>query len=144
MRICFTTVWVLLLCNFSHLSAQTKPKFTDEETKKFATIYRHFLDKPFDLEQSMRKGVAQIKISETRFTEIFQAQATSTNIALTDTEKREMNKLKVLMQADKDLYDKQANEYIQKQGLSLDRYNKMLSEFNNNKTFQQKIIKLNQ
>jgi light-regulated signal transduction histidine kinase (bacteriophytochrome) len=139
---------ILLLISFILLSnsllAQVKEKeeYSKKELQTFLKIYKHTLDAPFDPVISMQKNTSKIKITEERLTQILQAQFAGNTVSLTDEEIIEMDKLKQMMELDKQAYNKALEEYIISQKMAPSKYEEIEKLYHSNTKFQKKVTKL--
>lgn len=128
----------------SNAIAQVKEKYSQKELQTFLKVYKHSIDKPFDIVKSMQNNASKINIPEARFSEILQAQFAGNTPSLTDIETKEMSKLKMMMEEDELVYTENLKKYTIAQGLIYSKYKEIEKQYNSDLKFQRKINKLNQ
>jgi hypothetical protein len=136
-------VWFSFGITFGSLAqSKEKQKYSKEELEAFSKIYKHTLDFPFDQITSMQKNASKIKISEERLSEILQAQFAGNSPQLTKEEILEMEQLKKLMETDKQNYDKEIEQYIATQKITVSKYLEIKKLYNKDNKFQEKVNKM--
>lgn len=134
-------VWMLLLGGMTVAFAQKteKDKFTDKEIATFIKVYQYELNNPFEPLVVMQKNIQKTRITESRLTEIMQAQALGYNAKITDSEKSEMEKLQKILEQEKLLHDKKLEQFILKQEITVNKYKEIKNFYTKNKSFQERV-----
>ena len=140
-----------ILCLFlsvslpTHTHAQVKSKdkkvekFSQEEITAFCKTQLLIKKYPFDVESSFKKAVANSDLPEKRFSEIFNAQFAGTDAKITSKEQLSLDNFKISVEKDKAEYDKKTKDFVAKQEISWNLYEKMLKEYRSDTNFQRVV-----
>lgn len=140
------SIGYIILCFFvlgckSQQNAKV-PNYKKEDLKSFIQTYSYILDNPFNTLLAAEKNSAKIDLSYERLSEIFQNQFSDTNDSITPTEKKELDKLKILVERDKEVYDSMIKKKMVSENLSDSLFDKIKEDYNRNIKFQRKVNKL--
>jgi len=90
----------------------------------------------------MQKLLPQTCFSEERMTEILQAEALGRKIELSEKEKTDREKLKQLIQKEKDKYDTEIAAMMQREKISQKKFDEIKKAFHQDTKLQQKVYEL--
>ncbi|WP_075341035.1 hypothetical protein [Tenacibaculum agarivorans] len=134
--------FTLSLLSIFSLSSQTKEQeYSKKQIQSYNKVYQKILDNPFDITASMRKNIKQVSITEERMGEILQAQFNGTKISITKKEAQELEKLKSLMENDKNIHEIKIKKIMTENHLDYENYQKIKKKITTNKTLKARINK---
>lgn len=121
----------------------SKKKYSDEELKKFASIYQYLRLRPRPHpEKAMQEAVNKSKLSEKRFGEIMRAKFTQQKIKITPEEQQALNAIRNSVKQTQLNQKKEDDKYIISQGMTLERYYVILTEYKQSTFLQNRVYSL--
>lgn len=133
---------VLFLLSASLTAFGQNTKFSDAELLSFYKVYDYILSHPFNPLEAMQKLLPQTCFSEERMTEILQAEALGRKVELSEKEKTDREKLKQLIQKEKEKYDTEIAAMMQREKISQKKFDEIKKAFHQDTKLQQKVYEL--
>lgn len=123
----------------------SEKKYSDEELKKFASIYQYFRLRPQkNSEMVMRDIVQKSPLSEKRFGEIMRAKFTQQKIEISPAEQKALNGIRNSVKQIQLDQKKEDDKIIIKRGMTLERYYAILREYKQSTFLQNRVYELMQ
>lgn len=150
MKIFYKILWVSLLglCACTRVPTQqqvSKKQFSDEELKKFASIYDYLRLRPREnSEMVVRDAVLKSSLSEKRFGEIMRAKFTQQKIDISASEQQVLDKIRNVVKNAQLSQKKKDEREIIKRGLTLERYYAILRAYKQSTFLQNRVYDLTQ
>ncbi len=121
----------------------SEKKYSDEELKKFASIYQYLRLRPRPHpEKAMQEAVNKSKLSEKRFGEIMRAKFTQQKIKITPEEQQALNAIRNSVKQTQLNQKKEDDKYIISKGMTLERYYVILTEYKQSTFLQNRVYSL--
>ena len=123
----------------------SEKKYSDEELKKFASIYQYFRLRPQkNSEMVMRDIVQKSPLSEKRFGEIMRAKFTQQKIEISPAEQKALNGIRNSVKQTQLDQKKEDDKIIIRRGMTLERYYAILREYKQSTFLQNRVYELMQ
>ena len=123
----------------------SEKKYSDEELKKFASIYQYFRLRPQkNSEMVMRDIVQKSPLSEKRFGEIMRAKFTQQKIEISPAEQKALNGIRNSVKQIQLDQKKEDDKIIIRRGMTLERYYAILREYKQSTFLQNRVYELMQ
>lgn len=142
---------ILLLCVMSLFACTrvpskqqaSKKEFSDEELKKFASIYNYLRLRPRDNpEMAVRDAVLKSSMSEKRFGEIMRAKFTQKKIEISPAEQTVLNSIRNTVKQTQMKQKKEDDQIIVERGMTLERYYTIMKRYKQSTFLQNRIYDL--
>lgn len=142
---------ILLLCAMSLFACTrvpskqqaSKKEFSDEELKKFASIYNYLRLRPRDNpEMAVRDAVLKSSMSEKRFGEIMRAKFTQQKIEISPAEQTVLNSIRNTVKQTQLKQKKEDDQIIVERGMTLERYYTIMKRYKQSTFLQNRIYDL--
>lgn len=142
---------ILLLCAMSLFACTrvpskqqaSKKEFSDEELKKFASIYNYLRLRPRENpEMAVRDAVLKSSMSEKRFGEIMRAKFTQQKIEISSAEQTVLNSIRNTVKQTQLKRKKEDDQIIVERGMTLERYYIIMKRYKQSTFLQNRIYDL--
>ncbi|HAS40575.1 MAG TPA: hypothetical protein DCS93_08850 [Microscillaceae bacterium] len=121
----------------------SEKKFSDEELKKFASIYQYLRLRPQPHpEKIMQEVVKKSPLSEKRFGEIMRAKFTQQKIEISPAEQKALDAIRTSVKQSQLDQKKEDDKVIINRGMTLERYYAILTEYKQSTFLQNRIYEL--
>ncbi|OJJ18237.1 hypothetical protein BKI52_25785 [marine bacterium AO1-C] len=136
-------VWLFSCTKVPTRQQVSEKKFSDEELKKFASIYQYLRLRPqTHPEKIMQEAVQKSSLSEKRFGEIMRAKFTQQKIKISPTEQQALNAIRNSVKQTQLNQKKEDDKLIVKRGMTLERYYAILTEYKQSTFLQNRVYEL--
>lgn len=139
-----------VLCIFSCTQVPSKQQaskkqFSDEELKKFASIYSYLRLRPRgNTEMAVRDAVLKSSLTEKRFGEIMRAKFSQQKIKITPEEQKVLNSIRNQVKVIQLVQKKQNDDIIVEKGMTTERYYTILKVYKKSTFLQNRVYDLTQ
>lgn len=142
---------IILLCTMSLFACTrvpskqqaSKKEFSDEELKKFASIYNYLRLRPRENpEMAVRDAVLKSSMSEKRFGEIMRAKFTQKKIEISPAEQAVLNSIRNTVKQTQMKQKKEDDQIIVERGMALERYYTIMKRYKQSTFLQNRIYDL--
>lgn len=135
--VCFVTVGIGTL---SQMNAQEQVEVSDAELNKIASAYQGIQKVNMEAQQQVMKTVEESGFEANRFNELYQASTTPEKaVDASDDEKEKFGEVMNQIQQMQVGFQKQIEEVIVEEGISMDRYQKIAMALQTDTELQQRL-----
>ncbi|MCX2679065.1 DUF4168 domain-containing protein [Galbibacter sp. EGI 63066] len=135
--VCFVTIG---MSAFTQVNAQEQVEVTDAELGKIAAAFQGIQKINMEAQQKVMKTVEDSGFEANRFNEMYEASVSpEKNVEATDEEKEKFGKVMSQIQEMQAGFQGQMEEVIGKEGISMERYEKIAMALQTDTALQQRL-----
>lgn len=135
--VCFLTAGI---GTFSQVNAQEQVEVSDAELDKIASVYQGIQKVNMEAQQKVMETVEENGFETNRFNELYQASTTPEKaVEASDEEKKKFGEVMNQIQQMQVGFQKQIEEVIVDEGISMDRYQKIAMALQTDTKLQQRL-----
>jgi len=136
-------LWLFSCTKVPTRQQASEKKFSDEELKKFASIYQYLRLRPqTHPEKIMQEVVKRSSLSEKRFGEIMRAKFSQQKIDISPSEQQALDAIRNSVKQTQLNQKKEDDKLIMSRGMTLERYYAILAEYKQSTFLQNRVYEL--